>query len=82
MSLFGLQVKEVQGYKEDQVVLIVLDFLNFMVQVPIILGTSTISHIMNTMKEREIDTLATPSVNAQVTHFFSVQRAAAMVEDD
>ena len=34
------------------------------------------------MKERDIDTLATPWANARVVHLLSVQRAAATVEDD
>ena len=34
------------------------------------------------MKEREIDTLATPWANAWVAHLWSVWRAAARVEDD
>ena len=34
------------------------------------------------MKEREIDALATSWANAWVAHLLSVQRAAAMVEDN
>ena len=41
-----------------------------------------ISCIVNMIKEKEIDALATPWVNAQVAHLLSAQRAAAMVEDD
>ena len=52
-----------------------------MAWVPIILGTPTISHFVNVMKEREINTLATPWVNAQVAHLLSVWRATATVED-
>ena len=37
---------------------------------------------MNIMKEREIDALATPWANARMAHLLSVQRVAAMVEDD
>ena len=40
-----------------------------------------ISHVINMIKEREIDTLVVPWVNAQMTHLLSVQRAAATVED-
>ena len=61
-----VQVDGVQGYNEDQIVLVVLDLLNFVVRIPVILGTPTISCIVNVMKEREIDALATPWVNAQV----------------
>ena len=71
----------VQGYNEDQIALVVPDLLNFVAWVPIILGTPTISHIVNAMKENEIDALATLSANAQVAHLLLVQRATATVED-
>ena len=37
-----VQVDRVQGYNEDQIALIIPDFSNFVVRVPIILGTPTI----------------------------------------
>ena len=37
-----VQVDGVQGYNEDQIALILPDFSNFAMQVPIILGTPTI----------------------------------------
>ena len=46
---------------------------------PHYLGTPTISHIMNVMKEREIDTLALPWVNARMVHLLSMCRATATV---
>ena len=45
---------------EDQIALVILVLLNFMAWVPVILGTPMISHIMNVIKEREIDALAMP----------------------
>ena len=71
----------VQGYNKDQVALVAQDLLNFVVQVPIILGTPTISRVVNVMKEREIDNLVMPCANAWVTHLLSVQRTTATVED-
>ena len=62
----------VQGYNEDQIALLVPDVLNFVERIPVILGTPTISHIINVMKEREIDTLVMPWVNARVAHLLSV----------
>ena len=64
----------VQGYNEDQIALVVPDVSNFVAQVPNMLGTPTISHVENVMKEREIDALATPWANAQVAHFLSVSK--------
>ena len=77
-----VQVDGVQGYDEDQIALVVPDELKFVEQIPVILGTPTISHIMNVIKEREIDALATPWVNARMVHLLSVHRAMATVVDD
>ena len=71
----------VQGYNEYQTALVVPNMLHFAAQVPIILGTTTISCVVNVMKERETDALAMPWVNARVAHLLSVQRATATVED-
>ena len=71
----------VQGYNEDKIALVVLDLSNFAAGVPIILGTPTISCVVNVMKEKEIDALVIPWVNAQVAHLLSVQRATATVKD-
>ena len=60
------QVHRVQGYDKDQIALVILDLSNFMVQAPIILGTPTISCMVNVIKE--IDTLVMPWVNAWVAH--------------
>ena len=70
----------VQGYNEDLIALVVMDLSNFVSWVPIILGSSTISHVVKVM-EREIDALVTPWVNTWVAHLLSVQRATAIVED-
>ena len=72
----------VQGYDEDQIALVVPDESKFMELIPIILGTPTISHVVNVMKEREIDALAMPLANARVAHLLSVHTAAATVVDD
>ena len=77
-----VQVDGVQGYYEDQIVLVVPDLLNFVEWIPIILGTPTISHVINVMKEREINALAMPWANARVAHLLSVCRAAAAVVGD
>ena len=79
--IIWVQVEGVQGYNKDQVALVVPDLSNFKAQSPIILGTLTISHIVNVIKEREIDILAMPWTNAWVAHLLSVQRATATVED-
>ena len=64
----------VWGYDEDQIALIILDFSKFAVRVPVILGTSTIGGVVNVMREAEVDTLATPWVNARAAHLLAVRR--------
>ena len=63
----------VQSYDKDQIALVILDLSNFVAQVPIILETPMISHIINVIKDREIDALAMPWVNAQVAYLLLVQ---------
>ena len=55
-----VQVDRVQGYDEDQIALVIPDLSNFAARIPVILGTPTISCIINVMKEKEIDALAMP----------------------
>ena len=50
-----------------------------MAQIPLILGTTTISCVINVMKETEIDTLAMPGVNARVAHLLVVCRMTAVM---
>ena len=77
-----VQVDGVQGYDEDQIALVVPDESKFVEWIPVILGTPTISYIINVMKEREIDALVMPWANARVAHLLSVCRAVATVVDD
>ena len=65
-------MEAVQGYNEDQIALVVPDLLNFVAWVPIILGTPTISHVVNVMKEKEVDALAMPWANTWVAHLLLV----------
>ena len=80
--IIQVQVDGVWGYDEDQIALVIPDLSDFAVGVPVTLGTLTISHVINITKEKEIDALVMPWVNAQVAHLLSVWRAAATVEDD
>ena len=80
-----IQVQEngVWDYDEDQIALVILDMSNFAARVPAILGTPTISHVVNMMKEKEVDALAMPWGNARVAHLLLVGRMTAFkVGDD
>ena len=77
-----VQVDGVQGYDKDQIALVILDVSNFAARIPVILGTLTISHVVNVMKEKEGDALVTPWVNARVAHLLSVYRMTAIKVGD
>ena len=77
-----VQVNRVQGYDKDQIALVVPDESKFVEWIPIILGTPTITCIINVLKEREIDALAMPWVNARVAQLLSMHRAVATVLED
>ena len=69
-----VQVDGVWGYDEDQIALIILDFSNFAIRVPIILGTPTIGWVVNVMREVKMDTLAMPWPNAGEPHLLAIRR--------
>ena len=77
-----VQVDGVQGYDEDQISLVIPDLSNFAAQIPVILGTPTISHIFNMMKEAEVDALAMLWVNARVVHLLLVHRITTVEVGD
>ena len=74
-----VQVDRVWGYDEDQLALIIPDFSNFAVRVPIILGTPTIGWVINVMKEAEMDALAILWANARAAHLLAIRRAMPVV---
>ena len=77
-----VQVDGVQGYDKDQIALVFPDLSNFAAQIPVILGTPTISHVINVMKETEIDALAMPWVTVRVAHLLSVCRMTTVKVGD
>ena len=80
--IIWVQVVGVQGYDEDQIALVIPDISNFAARVPVILRTPTISHIVNVMKEKEIDALATPWANARVANLLLVCRMTVVKVGD
>ena len=74
--IIWVQVDRVWGYDEDQIALIILDFSNFAVRVPVILGTPTIGRVVNVMREAEMDALAMPWANARAVHLLAIRRMA------
>ena len=72
--IIQVQVDRVQGFDEDQIALLILALSNCVAQIPVILGTCTISKIIKVMKGAEIDALAMPWASARVVHLLSVCR--------
>ena len=58
--IMSVQIKGISGYNEDQVTLVACSSTEFVHHVPIILGTPTMDWAIKTLKESEIDKLATP----------------------
>ena len=57
-----LQVKEVPGYDEDIVFLVVPDGSAFGKRVQLVIGTCTLAQVINVIKESEMDQISTPWV--------------------
>ena len=57
--IMSVQIDGISSYNEDQVVLMARSSAEFMHHVPIILGTPTMDQVIKTLKESEIDRLAT-----------------------
>ena len=66
-----MQVREIAGYNEDVVFLVVPDESEFGCRVPLIIGTCTIGGIMKVIWESEIDHLSTPWASAQMVQLLS-----------
>ena len=58
--IMSVQINGISGYNEDQVALVACSSAKFVHHVPIILGTPTMDWVIATLKESEIDRLATP----------------------
>ena len=66
-----LQVREVAGYDEDAIFLVVPDGSNFGKRVPIVLGTCTLACIINVIKESEMDRISTSWSTVRLAQLFS-----------
>ena len=64
-------VREITGYDEDVVFLVVPDESEFGHRVPLVIGTCTIGRIINVIWESEIDHLSMPWAMAQMTQLLS-----------
>ena len=73
--ILHVQVREITGYDEDVVFLMVPDESEFGCRVPLVIGTCTIGRIINVIWENEIDHLSMPWAMAQMVHLLSCGRS-------
>ena len=69
--ILHVQVRGITGYDEDAVFLVVPDESEFGRRVPVVVGTCTISRIINVIRESEIDHLSTPWSTMRVAWLLS-----------
>ena len=73
--IMRVQVDGLEGYDKYQIALVIPDMSKFVSRVPVILGTLMIGRVTNVRMESELDTLATPWVNAWVTYLLACCRS-------
>ena len=66
-----VQVREIAGYNEDVVFLMVPDESEFSHRVPLVIGTCTIGQIINVIWESEIDHLSMPWATIRMVQLLS-----------
>ena len=69
--ILHVQVREIAGYDEDVVFLVVADKSEFSHRVPLVIGTCTIGWIINVIRESEIDHLSMPWATAKILYVWS-----------
>ena len=76
--ILHMQVREIAGYDEDVVFLVVPDESEFGHRVPLVIGACTISWIISIIQESEIDHLSMPWVTARMAHLLSCWKSVAV----
>ena len=77
--ILSVQVREIAGYDEDVVFLMVPDESEFGQRVPLVIGTCTIGRIINIIWESEIDHLLTPWAMARMAQLLSCHKGTAVL---
>ena len=77
--IIRVQVDGVRGYDEDQVTLVIPDSTIFGSWVPVTLGTLAINHIINMIKESEIDELSASLNGLRMSHLLACHQAKLSV---
>ena len=74
-----VQAREIAGYDEDVVFLMVPNESEFGRRVPLVIGTCTIGRIINIIWESEIDHLLTPWATVRMVQLLSCQKSTAVL---
>ena len=78
--IIRVQVEGVGGSDEDQVALVIPDPTEFGSQVPVILGTPTITWIINVIKETEIDELSISLNGSRISYLLACHWAKLSIK--
>ena len=71
--ILRVQVKEIAGYDEDVIFLIVPNGSEFFKWVPLVIGTCTLGRMGNVIKESELDMLSPTWVVVRASRFLSIR---------
>ena len=77
--ILHVQVRDIVGYDEDVVFLMVPNESEFGRRVPLVIGTCTIGRIINVIWESRIDHLSTPWATARMAQLLSCQKSTAVL---
>ena len=77
--ILHVQVREIMGYDEDVVFLMVPNESEFGWRVPLVIGTCTIGRIINVIQESEIDHLSMPWATARMMQLLSCWKSTAVL---
>ena len=75
--ILRVQVKEIAGYDEDVVFLVMSDESDFSWHVSIVIGTCTLGRIIDVIKESKMNRLSTPWALVRASHLLSPQGTVA-----
>ena len=79
--ILRVQAKEIMGYDEDIIFLIVPDGSDFSKQVPLVIGTCMLSRMVNVIKESELDMLSPAWVVVHASRLLSIRQGTATSDD-
>ena len=80
--ILRVQVKEIIGYDKDIIFLIVPHGSDFSKRVPLVIGTCMLSHVVNVIKESELDMLSPPWAVVHASRLLSIRRGTATSDDE